>query len=86
MSGLSTDKELYRPKGRTAVKARSPYPFRISEVKYEEESGAESELVEDSEVEVLQVEMSRKGEESEVASLLRYLMRKIEKRGRLQKR
>ncbi len=79
LSGVSTDKELYRPKGRPAVKTRSPYPFRFSEVKYEEESGGESELVEDSEVEVLQEEMSKRGEESEVASLLRYLVERDEK-------
>ncbi len=75
-SGVSTDKELYRPRGRPAVKTRSPYPFRPSDAKYEEESGAESELVEDSEVEV---GMLRRGEESEVASLLRYLVEKDEK-------
>ncbi len=79
LSGVSTDKELYRPRGRPAVKTRSPYPFRFSEVKYEEESGGESELVEDSEVEVLQEEMSKRGEESEVASLLRYLVERDEK-------
>ncbi len=72
-SGVSTGKEPYRPTGRPAVKTRSPYPFRPSEAKYEEESGAESELVEDSEGEV---EMSKRGEESEVASLLRYLVEK----------
>ncbi len=72
-SGVNTGKELYRPTGRPAIKARSPYLFRPSETKYEEESGAESELVEDSEAEV---EMSKRGEESEVASLLRYLVEK----------
>ncbi len=72
-SGVSTGKELYRPTGRPTIKARSPYLFRPSETKYEEESGAESELVEDSEAEV---EMSKRGEESEVASLLRYLVEK----------
>ncbi len=72
-SGVNTGKELYRPTGRPAIKTRSPYLFRPSETKYEEESGAESELVEDSEAEV---EMSKKGEEGEVASLLRYLVEK----------
>ena len=79
LPGVSTDKDLYRPKGRTVAKARSPYLFRASEVKYEDESGADSELAEDSEVEVLREEMSRKGEESDVASLLRYLMERDEK-------
>ncbi len=72
-SGVSTGKELYRPTGRPAVKTRSPYPFRPSEARYKEESGAESEPVEDSEEEV---EMSKRGDDSEVASLLRYLVEK----------
>ncbi len=79
LPGVSTDKDLYRPKGRTVAKARSPYLFRASEVKYEDESGAESELAEDSEVEVSHEEMSKRGEESDVASLLRYLMEQDEK-------
>ncbi len=72
-SGVSTGKELYRPTGRPTVKTRSPYLFRPSDATYEEESGAESEVIGDSEAEV---EISRRGEESEVASLLRFLVEK----------
>ncbi len=70
LSGVSTDTGPYRPSKRPVVNSRSPYPLRDSEVKYEEES----EFVEDSEVEILHEEMSRRGEESELASLLRYMV------------
>ncbi len=79
LPGVSTDKELYRPRGRPAVKTRSPYPFRFSEVKYEEASDIDSEVAEDSEVDLLQEGMAKRGEEGEVAALLRYLVEKDEK-------
>ncbi len=81
LSGVSTKGDLYRPGGRPVVKTRSPYPFRNSVVKYEELSGgeSESEILEGSEVEVVQEEMSRRGDEGEVAALLRYLVEKDEK-------
>ncbi len=81
LSGVSTEGDLYRPGGRPVVKIRSPYPFRNSVVKYEELSGgeSESEILEGSEVEVVQEEMSRRGDEGEVAALLRYLVEKDEK-------
>ncbi len=79
LPGASTDKELYRPRGRPAVKTRSPYPFRASEVKYEEASNIDSEVAEDSEVELLQESMAKRGDEGEVAALLRYLVEKDEK-------
>ncbi len=66
--------ENYLPKSDLIVRERSPYPVRTNEVQYREDSEVEEEVVEVENTEERNREgMAKRGEESEIAALLRFM-------------
>ncbi len=73
-SAVASDGGDYLPQGGLVVHERSPYPARGNEVQYKEASEGEEIVVEvENTEEVDQEEMARRGEESDIAALLRYM-------------
>ncbi len=76
----------YRPYRRTVADKRSPYPVRGSDAKYKEEEKTETELAEESEVDEVEDEMSRRGEEENAITAFLQYMREKDERDREERR
>ncbi len=72
-AGTAEVKDYY-PRSDLIVRDRSPYPVRVNEIQYREESDAEEEVVEVEHTEERNREgMAKKGEDSEIAAPLRFM-------------
>ncbi len=70
LPAVTSEGATYCPKGRPVVGERSPYPMRAADYHSKETSDQGAEFGSESESE----DMSRKGEDSELATLLKYMM------------